>query len=81
MATGLYLTLINVASESGNYLGVVEALRLAASVVAVAAFLVWRAAGRDKVRPSAPVAPAQPNAVARKSRGSVLALFLASSIH
>lgn len=43
LATGLYLTLIDLASESGQYLGVVEALRLAASVSAVGAFVCWRA--------------------------------------
>ncbi|MBV9821030.1 MAG: hypothetical protein JO144_02205 [Actinobacteria bacterium] len=42
LATGLYLTLIDLASESGQYFGVVEALRLAASVSAVGAFLCWR---------------------------------------
>lgn len=50
LATGLYLTLIDLASESGQYFGVVEALRLSASVCAVGAFLCWRVILRRRSR-------------------------------
>jgi len=76
LATGLYLTLINLASESGQYLGVVQALRLAASVVAVIAYLCWHATIRDPRRRAqrSPGVPADP---AARRRSGLLLLAMA----
>jgi drug/metabolite transporter (DMT)-like permease len=62
LATGLYLTLINLASESGQYLGVVEALRLTASVLAVIGYLCWHARTRNRraERPAGSAAGSRP---------------------
>lgn len=58
ICTGIYLTLIDDASSSGNPLGVVEALRVTASVIAIAVFLAVR--GSTARRRSAAAEPGQP---------------------
>lgn len=68
LATGLYLTLIDFASESGQHFGVIGALRLSASAVAIAAFCVWRVGTRTDSTPrSEPAANTSPRPEAAAS--------------